>query len=253
MLRVATYNIRNVRALDRASLWWRRRGQLAEVLREVDADIWGMQEAYRSQIHWLGYYALKDDWDDVGEGRGRRGGGEAVPVWVQRDQLEIVEDTTLWYGDTPDRPGSRLAGAGFPRIATLVEIEHLESGAMFVIANTHLDEKSGDLRRQSLTQLAEWLSNDHASMPIIVMGDLNCTLDEAPVAPLLELGLRPVLSAEDGPTANNFGRDDEARQIDHIFVSPHWHVTALAIHLDAGHASDHYPVVADLELDPGDQ
>lgn len=248
-MRIATYNIRTVRALDRASCWWRRRHRLAEVIRSIDADLWGMQEAWRNQINWLRRTTLSNGWAHLGDGRGRRGGNEACPLWIRTDHLTVVDAATRWYGATPDRPGTRLAGAGFPRVATIVELARLDTGDTFVVANTHLDDRSAHRRRVSLEQLAYWLRTEHPDRPTIVMGDLNCTLDEPPIQPLLELGLRPVLSPRDGPTSNGFGREEHQRQIDHIFASPRWNLTQATIRREADHPSDHWPVIAELQLD----
>ena len=250
-MRVATYNIRNLRALDRASWWWRRRDRLAEVMREVGADIWGLQEAYRAQNDWLERHVFGGGWARIERGRNRRGGGETCAVRVRRDGLEVVSAVTLWYGATPTRPGTRLPGARFPRLATLVVISGLAGGDPFVVANTHLDERSARRRRDSLAQLADWLRADHAGRPTILVGDLNCAPDDAEAEPLRELGLRPVLGPDDGPTANNFGRRPPDRQIDHVLVSDHWAVDAAHVLRRAGFASDHWPVVADVRLRAG--
>ena len=245
-IRIATYNIRNIRALDRSSWWWRRRNRLGEVVKGIDADIWGLQEVYRAQNQWLSANIFKDDWDYRGQGRNRRGGGESCPVWVRHNGLEITAATTRWYGGTPTQPGTRLPGARFPRLATLVQIRLGAGGDPFVIANTHLDERSEKRQLEALEQLARWLEADYRGRPAIVTGDLNCTLDESPVEPLLALGLRPVLNPETGPTSHGFGRNSHTSQIDHIFVSEHWRVHSVEIVRQAGHGSDHWPVSAVL-------
>lgn len=250
-MRVATYNIRNLRALDRASWWWRRRDRLAAVMRAVGADVWGLQEAYRAQNDWLESHVFGSGWARIERGRNRRGGGETCPVRVSRDGLEVVSAATLWYGATPTRPGTRLPGARFPRLVTMVEIRRRAGGDRFVVANTHLDERSARRRRDSLAQLADWLRADHAEWPTILMGDLNCAPDGTEAEPLRELGLRPVLGPGDGPTANDFGRRPRDRQIDHVLVSHHWTVDAAHVLRTAGRASDHWPVVADVSLRPG--
>ena len=243
-IRVATFNIRNIRALDQASWWPRRRKALAEAITNIDADIWGLQEAYSLQNRWLQTHAFGMDWDYCGRGRNVRGGGEMCPIWVRRSRLRIRSFSTLWYGAKPTTPGSRLPGAKFPRCATLAEL-HLGIGV--IVVNTHLDERSAQRRSTSLQQLAEWLDRDHRGRPTIVAGDMNTTLEDPAFEPLLELGLQPVLNPSLGPTSHGFGDDKQSSQIDHIFVSRDWTVHSVMIHRDAGYASDHWPVSANLQ------
>lgn len=248
-MRVATYNIRNGRALDAASWWWRRRDALARVIGEVDADLWALQEAYRFQIDWLRRRVLTpDEWDVVGRGRGAGGRGEHVPLWWRTEPLRCDDHRTRWFGPEPDRPGSRVPGARFPRIATIGEFRLVEGGGEVTVVNLHLDERSAERRALSVEQLIGWIGPVD-DRPIVVLGDLNGPPAEAAVRSLLDAGLRRVLTDDDGPTSNGFGRAiGDQHQIDHILVSRHWRVVGARIVTEAGLASDHWPVVADLEL-----
>ncbi|MCY4273454.1 MAG: endonuclease/exonuclease/phosphatase family protein [bacterium] len=247
-VRVATYNIRNLRALDQASWWWRRRDRLGAALSAVDADIWGFQEVYQTQNRWLGTRAFGSGWEYCGRGRNRRGGGEMCPIWFRKSRFAVTGAAVRWFGETPARPGTRLLGARSPRLATVVEGYLRRVDQPFVVFNTHLDEGSQQRRLEASENLADWLTAEHAGKPAIVLGDLNCTLDQSPARPLMALGLRPVLNPDDGPTAHDFGKSPNPRQIDHIFVSEHWSITASRVVREAGNASDHWPVAADLEI-----
>ncbi|MGI9645615.1 MAG: endonuclease/exonuclease/phosphatase family protein [Ilumatobacteraceae bacterium] len=239
---MATFNIRNMVALDWKSCWFRRRSSLAAVIREIEADVWAMQEAYRPQVRYLNRRALPG-WTVVGNGRNLGGGGEACPIWVGPD-CSLVHSTTLWFGDRPEKAGSKLAGAFFPRMATIAVVDGPDGRV--VVANTHLDEKSVERRRASLVQLLEWLSDHYSDMSHVVLGDLNATLDSPPAQALLDAGYASALTAEDGPTSNGFGDEDHAKQIDHVFASTDLRFGEVSIRHDAGLVSDHWPVLADL-------
>ncbi len=254
LISVATYNIRNMRALDRASLWPLRRRKLASAMEAIDADIWGLQEVYAAQSRWLAANVFnrsgdKGRWEYCGVGRNRNGGGEMCPIWVRTTQLEIVASTTRWFGATPDLPGTKLPGANFPRCANLAQVRwKAQPTQIITVANTHLDGSSPKRRADSISQLAEWLEATIISQPTLVMGDFNCTLEHPEIQPLLTLGLKPVLSPSDGPTSHDYGKNPQPRQIDHIFVSAHWRVNASAIAREAGLASDHWPVTSKLSV-----
>jgi endonuclease/exonuclease/phosphatase family metal-dependent hydrolase len=249
-VRVATYNIRNLVALDWSSLWWRRRRRLATVIAGLDADLIAMQETYLGQIRWFAAQALpQPDWAVVGRARNRGGGGEAVPLWHRTARLTLVRDRTRWFGPTPDVAGSRVPGAQFPRIATFAEYDHRDSGARITVVNLHLDSAVAAHRARSLAQLVDWLRSDVDRGPTIVLGDFNAPVAEEGFAALAELGLRSALPADAGPTSNGFGRGVASQQqIDHVFVSGEFRVERAEIRRDAGYVSDHYPVVADLSV-----
>ncbi len=244
-MRVATYNIRNIRALDWSSLWWRRRNRLKEMIHFVDADIWGLQEAYPAQSSWLKKNVFAHGWTQAGTGRNRRGGGEMCAIWVKN--FQIIDSDTFWYGATPSEPGTKIHKAKFPRVATIATLG-ADDGRKFLVANTHLDESSDDRRHASLTQLVEWLSTRYATKAVIVMGDLNCTQEETPIEPLLTQGFSPVPTSDGGATATDDGFDNNpaGRQIDHIFVSKYWQVNSADVIREVAGASDHWPVVAEL-------
>lgn len=249
-MRVATYNIRNGRALDPASLWWTRRHALADAIAAVDADIWGLQEVYGFQRTYLERVALSaSDWGSVGVGRNQGGGGEQVPLYCRRSVVVADADTTRWFGPTPELAGSVMAGASRPRIASEMRVRTLAGDRVVRVVNLHLDSDSVDRRAESIRQLAVWLEADGPGTPTIVMGDFNGPMTEPGYEALSAIGLRSALDNGSGPTSNGFGRHlaDQA-QIDHLLVSAHFEVVAARIAVEAGHASDHYPVVVDLEM-----
>ncbi|MGH9280707.1 MAG: endonuclease/exonuclease/phosphatase family protein, partial [Acidimicrobiales bacterium] len=175
--------MRNSRALDGRHSWPLRRRSTAEVLQRLDADIVGLLEVYAGALRYL-LRSLRE-YEAVGAGRGRRGGGERCPVLVRSSRFRVLDASTRWFGTTPDAPGTRLPGARSPRVATVVRLHALD------VANTHLDERLRENRRASLTQLAGWVEPDH---PTIVMGDFNTTPDDdAAFAVVRASGLRPAL------------------------------------------------------------
>lgn len=246
-LRVASWNLRSGLSVDRRSLWWARRRRVARVLAEVDADVWAFQEVFGFQRSWVVRHGLPGGpWGHAGDGRDRRRRGEAVPVTWHEPGLRLVGTRTCWLGPTPRRPGSVAPGAGSARIATAVDLE-LADGRAVRLVNTHLDAHSADARRTGAAQIVTWAEEGADGLPLVVAGDMNATLDDPELAPLLEAGLVPVLPSSAGPTATAF-ETEPGRRLDHLLVSDAWEVVAAEVVTGAGTASDHYPVVADLRL-----
>ena len=253
-LRVASWNLRSGLSIDRRSLWWARRRRVARVLAEVDADVWAFQEVFGFQRSWLVRHGLPGGpWGQAGDGRNRFRSGEAVPVAWDASAARLRSARTCWLGPRPDRPGSVAPGAGSARIATQVELE-LAGGRAVWVVNTHLDAHSDAARHAGAAQIVAWIGDLSTgavgNVPLVVTGDMNATLDDAELAPLLDAGLVSALPSSAGPTATAFGTEP-GRRLDHVLVSAAWEVVAAEVVTGAGTASDHYPVVADLRLRDG--
>ncbi len=244
ILVVATFNVRNARALDGRNSWVARRRSTVAAIASLEADVIGLQEVFAHASRYV--LGRLGGYEAHGKGRGRGSRGEHCPVLTRRDVLEVVSSSTRWFGETPDTPGTRLPGASFPRIATLVRLRAHIGGPEMEVWNVHLDEHLPHNRIRSTEQLASWLAQD---VPTVVMGDFNATSDDAGVfAPLRRAGLTSAAGPGLGGTAHNFtGRVDGPR-IDHVLVSDHWQVeyaevlTTRATRLP----SDHWPLRAVL-------
>lgn len=249
MIVVATFNIRNGLGCDGRYSWPLRRRSTAAMIRYLDADAVGLQEAYRWQLRYLLRHV--DGYESRGEGRSRRRRGEACPVLSRRSRLEVTGHWTRWFGPDPDRPGSRLPGAGFPRLATRVRVRDRATDRHLEVVNTHLDEHRGENRAAAATQLAAWLASDR---PTVLVGDLNTTDDdEAVFGPLRGAGLRSVLPPGSPGTTHQFRGGTGGRRIDHVLVSSHFEVVDAAVvadHPGDPLPSDHWPVRAVLRLKP---
>jgi endonuclease/exonuclease/phosphatase family metal-dependent hydrolase len=246
-LTVATFNVRNSRACDGTNSWILRRRATAAAIAALGADVVGLQEVFRRPLAYL-LRSLRDH-DGYGEARAGGGRGERCTILVPRGRFDVLASRTSWFGDAPQRPGTRLPGAGFPRVATMVKLRDRAASCELDVWNVHLDERSAANRARSTAQLATWIQPD---TPTIVMGDFNAVPgDEEVFAPLGAARLRSTLGTDAPGTAHDFtGRTDVPR-LDHILVSPHWQVEGANVVTTRPKGrlpSDHWPVVATLRL-----
>ncbi|MBK5224355.1 MAG: endonuclease/exonuclease/phosphatase family protein [Acidimicrobiia bacterium] len=247
-LRVATFNIRNGMGRDGWNVWPLRRATTARTIVALAADIVGLQEVYAFQQRYLERQLSGHRFVAAGRTDGVR--GERCPVLVRSEVGRVVSHRTIWFGATPDVPGSTLAGASFPRIATTVRIELEDDAGCVDVTSTHLDEASAERRRQSAVQLSSSLDAD---VPQIVLGDLNADPDSVVVDELCRAGLEPVSPIGSVGTEHRFTGRTDGRRIDHILVSRHLrvvHAEVRTTRLGRALPSDHWPVVAILELAP---
>ena len=127
------------------------------------------------------------------------------------------------------------------------------------VLNTHFDHVGKEARLQSAKLIADWAQEPrYAGMPTIVLGDFNATPPSPPYAALVDEGLSDARRLSERPPygpPGTFTHFDVMRAppepIDHIFVAGPVNVTSHATitqHWGGRLPSDHYPVMAELEL-----
>ncbi len=247
-VRVATFNIRTALAPDGRHAWPFRVNALIRAVSDLDVDVLGLQEVTGLQRlslnHRLSSFKIH------GGGRSRCRRGEASPLLVRDGFADVLATKTRWFGPTPDQPGSRVPGSKFPRIATTCSLRNGQ-GVRFDTTNLHLDHRSEKARSTSVHQLLDWLDE---SVPQIIVGDFNATLRSGSVRFLLENGFTSALNASSVGTFHGFSGRARSGAIDHVLFSSHFSVLNAAVIEAAPGArlvSDHWPVLAELELTPG--
>lgn len=232
VVRVLTYNIHHGEGTDgRFDL-----GRLADVIRCADPDLVALQE--------------------VDRGTGRASGVDQATVLGRQLGMDVVFGTAMeydggQYGEAllvdrlrfrsrnhalPHRQGSE------PRAAVAIDV-----GAGFRFIGTHLDHQRDEADR--LAQAAELnrlFTTDE--LPTILVGDLNAKVGSSTMEILLSEWTDTAGDA--GPT---FPSDRPDRRIDYVLVRPahRWRVRSSRV-LRAPIASDHAPLLVELELLPAD-
>ena len=248
-LRVATFNIRNSSAPDGDNAWPVRREATVSAIKALDAEVVGLQEVLPDQLDYL-----RDQfagWQLVGAGRddGVHAGEHSV-VLIRPGDWQVESDETRWLSAEPSTPGSVGWDAHLTRIATLVRLTHAD-GTRVGVANTHYDHAGEIARVESSRLLAQWIAEE-PTLHWILMGDLNATPDSAPLKALTAAGLLDAVPATEGGSEHgDFTGATDLDRIDHILTDDSWRVVdAHVSHYrpDGRLPSDHWPVVATLEL-----
>lgn len=273
---LASFNVRCPG--DKGELaWYRRMPRVAQIARDHDFDVFGVQEAVLGET-----MILEEElptFDTVGCGRNKDRGGEAMHIFYKRNRFACLEHGTFWLSETPDEPGSKYAGAGCPRTCTWALLKDRVTGRTFRYFNTHLDHISSQARWDGMqVLLTRGVRPAKARGETVVLtGDLNETLDAAdspeailelqgpklaacaeknPIA-LVSMELKDAYALSETPHAGTFktfhGYKGEPRcRIDYVFVTPDVKVRTHATlndKPDGQFASDHYPVMATLRLE----
>lgn len=247
-LTALTYNIRYNNPGDGLDRWDLRKDALAQVVLEQDPHIIGFQEVLADQLGFLatelsGYRHFGVGRDDGAEQ------GEFSPVFYDTTRFALREGRTLWLSETPHTP-SKGWDAACVRIATLVVLSDKRTGEDLIVVNTHWDHVGKEARAHSATLILDAIGTALSKgTNVLLMGDLNATPVDAPVALLGEQLRDSCPSAQHAQGTFNGFRSDEAAvdRIDHILLSPgHWRVLRYEVprpKVNGRQVSDHFPVV----------
>ena len=245
-------------------VWHKRAGQAAGVIRRIAPDILGTQELTEGPLGDMERLLPEYQW--VGEGRGGGHKGEYTAIFFRKDRFQLMSQQTFWLSRTPEQP-SRDWTTPFPRICTWCELQPVQCPEKPVrVYNTHLDHISYFARVRGLREILRHISARYkeAPGPVILMGDFNATptsrtlrrwiaADLEKSAGLMRDCYWGILQrgGEVGRSYHGFSGKEKGAPIDYIFTSRDVVLREVELRRDRladGFPSDHYPVVAQVEL-----
>ena len=247
-LRVMSFNVRTSAKDDGENSWAIRRSATTEMLKAVEPDVFGVQEAMPDQIQYIletspGYRCY---------GLGRDGGedGEHASVFYNTQKLEMQDCGTWWLSETPDVPSIGW-DAKYSRTATWVLLKDKRSGKEFYFVNTHLDHKGADARRNGLAMIVDKVREKNSDVPLVLVGDFNVEPDDPCLAALEGKMLDARLTAPDSDATCSFnGFHGPEKIIDYIYYSGFSSAARYEVVTDSFDGrpfiSDHYPIVSTL-------
>ena len=258
-LNVMSFNIRYGTARDGDNAWELRRSALIEAIEAFRPDVLGVQEALHFQLDEL--VVAMPRYQRIGMGRTDGvEAGEYAAILIDRSRLEVLEESTFWFSDTPSVPGSTSWGNDITRICTWARLRDRASGRSFYAYNVHWDHRSQPSRERSGALLLQTIiGRGFSEDPVLVTGDFNAgetnpafrQLLESPEALLVDtFRLIHPMVGEVG-TFNGFEGTTSGEKIDAVLASGGWEVVAAQIDRatrQGRYPSDHFPVTATLTL-----
>lgn len=261
-IRAMTYNVRLDTASDGANAWPHRKQLVAALIRHEAPDIIGLQEVLLVQRNDLAESLQGYSMIGVGRDDGKEA-GEFAPLGWRSAIFSLVDHGTFWLSTTPDRPSTGW-DAALPRLATWAVLRHNRTGRDIRVLNTHFDHVGTQAREEAARMIAAWVADGEAAgSPTIVLGDFNVPTESPPYRALVGGTARSLRDARRISATEPYGPPgtftgwaidrDAPAPIDHIFVTGDWVVQRHWVstqHWGGRLPSDHYPVMADLELQP---
>jgi endonuclease/exonuclease/phosphatase family metal-dependent hydrolase len=256
---------------------------LAQTIRALDADIIGLQEVESLEaLQWFRDTFLKDSGYkymasiDVGYYRGvecsvlSRFEITSAKVWLNESLDNVKREGDGWAA----APTGPLKASTFQRSPLMVNIKTSKEYELTVFCLHHKAGRDFNYQREAeAIRVAEFLDDIRRADPrrnIVVMGDFNAAPSDKSVRVYLRAGMIDVLAHRfwqgDGPEVAQYKTHESDRVLDYILLNSAAHrelVIGSPFVLGTiarqpgqdytstpeppGYASDHYPVVIDLE------
>lgn len=253
---VGTFNLRYDNKADSGNLWKDRAPVASALIRFHGFDIVGTQEGLRNQLDDL----QKDLPEYTFYGIGRDDGkskGEHSAIFYKKDKYHLRESGDFWLSETPEKTGFGW-DAKINRICSWVKLQDKKSRKSFYVFNVHYDHRGMVARVESSKLIIRKIEEIAKGQPVILTGDFNGN-HQSQWYQFIQNGslLKDALQQAEHPymnngSFNNFKTNNPSKDvIDHIFLSAHFKATRYGILTDTYHGkfpSDHYPVLADVDL-----
>jgi endonuclease/exonuclease/phosphatase family metal-dependent hydrolase len=273
-LRAMTFNIRYDFKNDGHNRWDNRVDLVAKRIKESKAHVVCLQEDKRHQVEDL--QSRLKGFGFIGRGRNATGSGERCSIVYDKKKMKVKSKGDFWLSDTPDKPGSNTWGDKYPRKVTWALLESKRGKKQLLVLNTHLVEgksrQSWSLRAKGVELMARWLHgklgvsskkkkkrSSKKQIGVLIAGDFNSDETSDPYKSLTgnsKLRLRDawVEARPSDPSPGTFCGFKGLRtrdRIDWLLVSGPVRVlraTKLDTAMKGRWPSDHYPVLADVEI-----
>ena len=252
---IISYNIRYDNRWDKENLWSLRKNRLSQLLMDYDPSIFGIQEGLLNQVEWIDSTLRNYNYIGVGRDDGK-GKGEFCAIYFDTTRYEVMESSTFWLSDTPNKVSVGW-DAALERICTYGLFKKKMSGKMVWVFNAHFDHVGGIARKKSSELILKTIKEVNTqSLPVVLMGDFNSNPDSDPIKIFknnLEDALEISSTRLKGPngTFNGFDkRHPLNNRIDYIFVKGMKVISYR--HIDDRlsnnrHISDHLPVMISVQ------
>lgn len=181
---VMTFNIRLPNPDDGFNYWPNRKELVLSMIRYHEADLLGVQEAFRSQLDELSKGLPEFDWVGV-----CRTDGTAHPspdnefsaIFYRKSRFEVLLSGTFWLSEHPDKAGIAGWDAALPRIVTWAKFKDKATGKVFFHFNTHFDHIGKVARASSAHLVLSKIKEMAGTLPVLLTGDFNAQPTEEPI------------------------------------------------------------------------
>ena len=257
--RVMTFNICGARP-DGTNGWPNRAALNVSTVKRYDADLIGFQEVEDENLG--AYQAELSEYDYVKGPKYTNDEPYLYPsIFWKQSRFKLVDSGGFWLSRTPDRYSGDW-GTNVVRSATWANLRDRQTGLVVSHWNTHLDNKSDEARVEGARLMLLKIDEiGTGGAPVILTADFNSAPGSLVYQTLMEGGCVDTFLAagnEDSESTftyhRNKGETAPGLRIDWILTldrARKIQAKSCMIAQDHDHPlypSDHYPVVAELDI-----
>lgn len=178
-IQVVSYNIRLATDSDGENAWKYRKEKLNAFLREMQPDVFGLQEVLHEQLECIAENFPQFQYVGLARDDGKTL-GEYSPVFYNKSKYSVLQSGTFWLSQTPEIAGSRGWDAACNRVVSYVGLHDLTTGKNFYVFNTHFDHMGELARKNSSLLLLKAVDSIAKNTPCIITGDFNSNQQSEP-------------------------------------------------------------------------
>ena len=253
-MKVMSFNLRVDVQVDGPHYWPFRIPLVMQTIQAQQPDVLGLQEVSDRMAEDL--FPLLPEYENHGMGRNHDFKGERVSILFLKNKFSLVREETFWLSDTPYVAGSMDVEDGFPRICTMVELIERATQTKFRIMNVHFSYRSVRNRIQNTNTLLSFYHpyQLQTSLPTILMGDFNATLEDPLHGRIHEAGFKDAVASlrlNRVNTYHEFQGFPGLTAIDFIYGNAFIQFQTFQTLTESQkgmYASDHYAIVADFKI-----
>lgn len=255
--KIMTYNIKLDYPKEGKNSWDNRKDLIVGQIKFYEPDIFGVQEALPNQMQYLESTLVGFKYVGVGRDDGDNQ-GEYSAIFYNVSKFNVIESGTFWLSETPDKVTMGW-DAVCNRICTYALFKNKKTKKQFWVFNTHFDHVGKVARMESPKLILEKIKSLNSThLPVILTGDFNLEPETENIKLFHSYfddskNISEILPFGPEGTFNGFHFEKPVnRRIDYIFVSKGNFVVkkhaVLSDSKDCKYPSDHFPVIAELNI-----
>lgn len=193
-VKVMSFNIAGDVDDDDLEGWDKRKGLVADIIRQQRPDVVGLQEAILINIHYIieavggyAYYGVNELGQDNDE-------AESLRLLYRTDRWEVDESNSgiFWFTSTPEVPGSKDWGALWIRDCVFARLVDKDTNEGFYVYNSHWSYASQESRSKSARLLVERIQGRKYDERFVAIGDFNAMKRDESIMYLKDSDENPV-------------------------------------------------------------
>jgi len=264
--RLASYNIKQDDGREKTigRTWAERLPKIRKIAEAHAFDLVGFQEVVR-EYQLDGLKRTFPEFGFIGSGRDAGQKGEGTFIMYRKAMFDLLEEGAFMLAEKPDDWGRKAWDAMCPRVCNWGRFRHKTTGREFCFFNTHLDHRGHVAQVKEMEQvIARMKAVAKNGTLAFLTGDMNVGVSARPIRiaeTYLDNAFKVTQTPRKGPDRswNNWEiepKHSRGALIDYIFLSKESEVVKvkdLAVlddTYDGFYPSDHFPLVATIDMKP---